>query len=264
MNNAMTLDLYQVDSFTSRQFSGNPAAVVPLQAWLPDEQMQAIALENNLSETAFFIENGETYDLRWFTPTDEVDLCGHATLASAYVLYQYLGYRGDCIRFETRSGTLTVERESGGMVMDMPASFAEAAALPEAISEALGDTPLWSGLSNYWLLQFESVQQIRDLKPDFARLLAVSDKNLIVTAAGDDCDFVSRFFAPHVGVNEDPVTGSAHCILAPFWARYLDKQELLARQLSARGGELTCTVQGDRVRLLGQCAPYLIGQIYLQ
>ena len=257
----MYLDLYQVDSFTTDIFSGNPAAVVPLKQWLPDKTLQAIAAENNLSETAFFVPEDDCYHLRWFTPVSEVELCGHATLASAYVLYNYLGYWQDIVRFSTASGELTVERGAQGLKMELPSRPAQQAVLPDVIARAIGGSPVWAGVSKNWLLQFATEQQVKALSPDFAALIAYSNKNIIVTAPGDNCDFVSRFFAPKVGVNEDPVTGSAHCTLTPYWAEKLGKETLVARQISVRGGDLVCQQLGDRVALIGNCASYLKGQI---
>jgi PhzF family phenazine biosynthesis protein len=259
----MNLDLYQVDSFTEQLFCGNPAAVVPLKQWLPDATLQAIALENNLAETAFFVSVNGGFHLRWFTPTHEVDLCGHATLASAFVLYEYLGYAHDIIRFSTLSGDLTVCRDKRGLRMDLPSRPSQQAELPDEIASAIGNKPTWSGVCNNWLLVFENEQQVKAISPDFAWLLSVSDKNVIVTAPGDHCDFVSRFFALHVGVNEDPVTGSAHCSLIPYWAERLGKDELVARQVSDRGGDLWCRLNQDRVEIVGNCVTYLKGQIFV-
>ncbi|MBL4827193.1 MAG: PhzF family phenazine biosynthesis protein [Spongiibacteraceae bacterium] len=259
----MNFDMYQLDSFSTKVFAGNPAAVVPLEQWLPDSTLQAIAMENNLSETAFFVKEAEGFHLRWFTPIDEVDLCGHATLASAYVLYHHLAYSQESIRFFTLSGELTVQRESQGLRMNLPSRPAQSCELPEEISQAVGACPQWSGASNNWLLLFANEQEVLSISPDFSQLLARSDKNVIVTAPGDNCDFVSRFFAPLCGVDEDPVTGSAHCTLAPFWAERLGKDTLLARQVSARGGQLLCQVKGDRVEIVGDCVTYLKGQIFV-
>ena len=257
------LELYQIDSFTEQLFCGNPAAVVPLDSWLPDDLMQSIALENNLSETAFFVAEGDGYHLRWFTPTDEMDLCGHATLAAAYVLFHHLNYGGDQVRFSTLSGDLVVSRDPAGLLMDFPSRPVTEQSLPDEIINALGAKPIWSGAGKNWLLLYETEQQVKALAPDFAQLLTVSDKNIIVTAISEEKgrdDFVSRFFAPHVGINEDPVTGSAHCSLIPFWAGRLGLNQLRARQVSARGGELVCTLDGDRVKMAGQCVTYMRGQ----
>ncbi len=261
----MQLPLYQIDAFARRPFTGNPAAVIPLSEWLPDHLLQAIAAENNLSETAFFVPLGaaasEDFHLRWFTPADEIDLCGHATLASAYALFEILQPGRDHVRFKTLSGTLQVSAGTGGLRMDLPARPAAAQPLPQAVAAALGVQPRWSGLARDWLLVLASEQQLRDLKPDLAALQQASKQAVIVTAAGEEVDFVSRFFAPQLGVLEDPVTGSAHCTLAPYWARQLGKQALQARQLSARQGDLHCVLDADRVFISGHCVLYLRGEI---
>jgi predicted PhzF superfamily epimerase YddE/YHI9 len=259
----MTLDFYQIDSFSDRCFGGNPAAVVPLAQWLPDDVMQAVAQENNLSETAFFVPVGDGFRLRWFTPTSEVELCGHATLASAYVLYELLDYDRPSVSFQTLSGELTVRRGDDGFAMDLPALQLTERPAPPALAEALGAAPRWSGRGKFWLLEYACEADIIALAPDFASLRLACDRNVIVTAAGEHYDFVSRFFAPHVGINEDPVTGSAHCSLTPYWAKRLGKSRLKAKQVSPRGGELECELLGDRVRITGQCVTYLQGKISL-
>lgn len=267
----MSWDIYQVDSFSDQVFGGNPAAVVPLQQWLSDELLQAIAGENNLSETAFFVREGEGFGLRWFTPQKEVALCGHATLAAAHVLFNHGDYISESCEqlvFQTLSGPLVVVKSALAngeqhLVMDFPAQPAVAKALPAAIAEALGATPQYSSMANNWLLRYASESEIKALSPDFSRLLAVSDRNVIVTAPGEDCDFVSRFFAPHVGINEDPVTGSAHCTLIPYWAQQLGKQQLLAEQVSKRGGVLQCRLEGKRVKIAGQCRTFMQGRLLL-
>lgn len=260
------LKLYQVDSFTEQLFSGNPAAVVPLQDWLPDETLQSIALENNLSETVYVVaspESSNRFHIRWFTPTHEMDLCGHATLAAAYVLYQYLGFTGDKIIFTSLGGELAVTAVGSALQMNFPSRTVTEKPFPKVLAECLGAEPIWSGVAKNWLLVYENEQQVRSICPDFNRLLVESDRNIIVTAPGDasDVDFVSRFFAPHVGVNEDPVTGSAHCSLVPYWSECLINPTLQARQVSARGGEITCTMQGNRVLLSGNCVSYMVADI---
>ena len=262
---SMRLPLFQVDAFTPRVFGGNPAAVVPLDTWLPDATLQAIALENNLSETAFFVREPAGHHLRWFTPTQEVDLCGHATLASAWVLFERLEPGLARVEFATRSGTLTVTREAGGLLaMDFPARPPTACAPPEGLTEALGARPLGTLKGSRDLLAvFDSEAEVRSLRPDMARLAALDVFAVVPTARGEDCDFVSRFFGPRVGVPEDPVTGSSHCTLVPYWARVLGKTRLLARQVSARGGELHCEAQGERVRIAGHAALYLEGTLRL-
>jgi predicted PhzF superfamily epimerase YddE/YHI9 len=259
----MRLPLYQVDAFTDRLFGGNPAAICPLQAWLPDATMQAIAAENNLSETAFFVRDGGDYALRWFTPTVEVDLCGHATLASGYVVMTYLEPQRDSVSFHTRkAGTLVVDRRADMLVMDFPARPATPVEPPPGLLTALGGTPRQVLRARDHLIVYDSAAEIAALKPDLAGLAKVDCWGVAVTAPGDDgVDFVSRFFAPAQGVPEDPATGSSHCTLTPYWAARLGKTELEARQLSRRGGALRCMLNGDRVSVAGRVALYLEGQI---
>ncbi|HEY1203313.1 MAG: PhzF family phenazine biosynthesis protein [Bryobacteraceae bacterium] len=259
----MRLPLYQIDAFTGRLFAGNPAAVCPLDQWLEASTMQAIAAENNLSETAFFVRRGDGYELRWFTPATEVDLCGHATLASAFVVFEFLEPAAEAVRFETRSGELTVRRQDGLLVMDFPARPPEPCAPDPALAAALGKAPreLWE--TRDYLAVYESEEDVRSLAPDMKALAAVGHFAVCVTAPGREADFVSRFFAPASGVPEDPVTGSAHCALAPYWSRRLGKKDLHALQVSARGGELFCHDGGDRVRIAGQAVKYLEGFISL-
>jgi PhzF family phenazine biosynthesis protein len=260
----MEIPIYQIDAFADRLFAGNPAAVCPLEAWLPDETLQAIALENNLSETAYFVplEPGH-YHIRWFTPGREVALCGHATLATAHVLFRELGFAGTRLRFESRSGELVVERDDDWLVLDFPSQPPQACETPAGLLEALGGEAqeVWFSAEDY-VVVYGSEQAIRGLQPDFSRLASVEARGVAVTAAGNGgVDFVSRFFAPRVGINEDPVTGSAHCKLTPFWSERLGKAELLARQLSPRGGELRCRLEGERVLLAGRGVSYLKGRI---
>jgi PhzF family phenazine biosynthesis protein len=257
------LDIYQVDAFTSRPFAGNPAAVVPLEAWLPDATMLNIAAENNLAETAFFVKKDGGYELRWFTPTVEMDLCGHATLASAHVLFELLGETADVLKFQTKSGLLTVETDGDLLVLDFPSRPAVGSEIPKGLIEAIGRQPKEVLKSRDYMLVYESEEDIRAIKPNFAALLEIPAHAVIVTAKGTDCDFVSRFFAPEVGVFEDPATGSAHCTLIPYWAEKLGKTELFARQLSARGGELFCKLNGDRVKIGGKAVLYMKGEIYV-
>jgi PhzF family phenazine biosynthesis protein len=260
----MNLDIFQVDAFTKKVFGGNPAAICPLNEWLPAETMQKIALENNLAETAFFVKKDDGYELRWFTPTVEMDLCGHATLASAYVLYELLGERADVLKFQTKSGLLTVEKKDDLLVLDFPSRPAVACDVPDGLIEAIGKTPKEVLKSRDYLMVYESEEEVRAIKPNFAALLEIDTHAVIVTAKGTDSDFVSRFFAPEVGVFEDPVTGSAHCTLIPYWAEKLGKTKLFARQVSARGGELFCELVGDRVRIGGNAALYLKGNIFVE
>lgn len=257
----MKLDIYQVDAFASRPFEGNPAAVCPLDAWLPDDLMQSIALENNLSETAFFVPEGEGYAIRWFTPAAEVDLCGHATLASAWVLFNRLGFAGDTVAFSSRSGPLSVSRDDALLVLDFPAQPPRPCATPPGLAEALGAEPAECLEFVDLLAVFDAPETVLSLAPDTGALAALDYRGVIVTAAADDYDFISRFFAPAVGVPEDPVTGSAHTKLAPFWAGRLGKRQLTARQASARGGDVFCALLGDRVLIAGHAAPYLEGSI---
>lgn len=255
------IPLYQIDAFTQHAFHGNPAAICPLAGWLPDESLQAIAQENNLSETAFFVPDESPLRLRWFTPASEVDLCGHATLASAFVWFRHLRPTANEVRFTTRSGELIVRRDDERLVMDFPALPAERVEVPTLAAEALGDTPIeWHHAMDH-LAVFPTEAQVRNLRPDFRRLCDLDARGLIVTAPGGDCDFVSRFFAPKELVDEDPVTGSAHCILTPYWSERLNKREFFARQVSARGGELWCTHAGDRVIIAGHAVEYLTGTI---
>lgn len=263
----MTLPLYQVDAFASQPFAGNPAAIMPLQAWLPGETMQAIAAENNLAETAFLVAtpggDGD-YLIRWFTPTVEVALCGHATLAAAHVVYAHLGHTRADIRFTTLSaGTLVVSRDAVGRInLDFPAYHVAPAALP-GLAEALGAVPqavLHHG--GYWLARFADAAAVAALAPDMAALKRL-DAQVMATAPGTDCDFVSRFFAPSVGIDEDPVTGSAHCRLIPYWAAELGKTALFARQISRRGGELWCHLRGDRVDMAGHAIEVMRGAFLL-
>lgn len=259
----MQLKLYQVDAFTSRRFGGNPAAVCPLDDWLEDGQMQAIAAENNLSETAFFVPRGEDYAIRWFTPANEVKLCGHATLASAYVVLNRLRSQADAVRFDSHSGELIVRRRGDGLLeLDFPARPPRPlASPPPGLLAALHiDAEAVLDQDDYLVIVRRETDVAR-VAPDFAGLMQLERRAVIVSAPGDDCDFVSRFFAPKVGVPEDPVTGSAHCILIPYWAARLGRQTLRARQISARGGELFCSLGGDRVRIAGGAVLYLEGEI---
>jgi PhzF family phenazine biosynthesis protein len=259
----MEILLYQVDAFTSDLFGGNPAAVCPLNEWLPDETLQAIAAENNLSETAYFLGGEGRYHLRWFTPTTEVDLCGHATLASAHVVLNLLETSRNSVVFETRSGDLKVQREGEMLAMDLPAKPPSPAEPPEGLLEALGGDPLEVLKADYWLVVYGSEADVRALAPDMVRLRAASETPVIVSAVGDEVDFVSRFFAPGYGIPEDPVTGSAHCTLIPFYGLRLSKPTLHARQVSARGGELFGLPWEDKVRLSGHSVLYLTGRIHL-
>jgi PhzF family phenazine biosynthesis protein len=255
------IPIYQVDAFAACLFGGNPAAVCPLEEWPEDHVMQSIAAENNLAETAFFLRHGDPHALRWFTPTLEVDLCGHATLASAFVVFEYLDRAARAVRFSTRSGELLVRRENDLLAMDFPARPPRQCEPDAALAAALGRTPseLWE--SRDYMAVYNSEDDVRALAPDIKALAAVGHFAVIATAPGRSSDFVSRFFAPASGVDEDPVTGSAHCTLVPFWARRLGKPELHAFQVSARGGELFCRDHGGRVEIAGRAVPYLEGYI---
>ncbi len=259
----MRLEIYQIDAFASRPFTGNPAAVVPLEAWLADDVMQAIAMENNLAETAFFVREGDGYGLRWFTPTVEMDLCGHATLASGYVIFEILGTDQSTLRFQTRSGELTVEKKGERYVLDFPSRPGIASDAPPGLIEAIGAEPKEILKSRDYMLVYENEADVLAIKPDFNALMKIDTHAAIVTAKGDSSDFVSRFFAPEVGVPEDPVTGSAHCTLIPYWAEKLGKNELFARQVSTRGGELFCELVSDRVKIGGNAVLYMKGEIYV-
>jgi PhzF family phenazine biosynthesis protein len=265
------LSIYQIDAFADALFAGNPAAVIPLDAWLPDEVMQAIAAENALSETAFFVPEDEGFRLRWFTPTVEVPLCGHATLASAYVLFKHLDFAGETIFFETLSGPLRVHRGGDGLLtLDFPAHPAPPMPVPADVAAAVGAEPVGALAGRSPVLVFETAEEVLDLAPDLPALartsIARGEPGVIVTApgpAGSDVDFVSRCFFPAEGIDEDPVTGSAHTVLVPWWAGRLGKTELVARQASARGGTLWCRLAGERVEISGRCVDYLRGEISL-
>lgn len=260
----MELPLYQIDAFTSRVFAGNPAAVCPLEAWLPDATMQAIAAENNLSETAYFVREKGGYRIRWFTPAVEVDLCGHATLASGYLLLTRLTPDADAVEFASLSGPLRVTRSGKLLALDFPARSVEPAPILDALARALSVPPaaLYKTGKRCFAV-YETAAQIRMLKPDMAALAALAPDGIAVTAPDSDYDFVSRFFAPSKGIPEDPVTGSTHTTLIPFWAERLGKTTMRAAQLSARGGELHCRLAGDRVEIAGEAVLYMEGRIFL-
>jgi PhzF family phenazine biosynthesis protein len=258
----MKIPIYQVDAFTENIFSGNPAAVCPLDSWLPDELMQKIAMENNLSETAFFVRTGNTFEIRWFTPGTEVDLCGHATLASAHVLFNHLGYEEDIIFLQSKSGNLRVKNEDELLVLDFPAGFYESITTPSKLTKALGREPLEAGKAlDFLMAVYYDEKFIENLKPDFQLLKELPYHAIIVTSASKKVDFVSRMFAPSIGIDEDPVTGSAHTILTPYWSHKLGKVSMHARQISARGGDLYCKISGDRVEIGGKAVTYLVGEI---
>lgn len=263
----MELTLFQVDAFTDRVFAGNPAAVVPLTEWLPDTDLQAMALENNLAETAYFIPmpDDPRYDfhLRWFTPKIEVDLCGHATLATASVLYRELGWREDEIRFKAKAGDLIVRKRKDMFELDFPARLPVAEEPPEGFVQALGTAPLEFYKAKKFMAVLENEASVRDVQPDLDFIAAMLGDGLIVTSKGDSADCVSRYFAPHAGIPEDPVTGSAHCTIVPYWAEKLGRKDLHARQISARGGDLYCTMVDDRVLMAGQAVLYMKGIVHV-
>ncbi len=259
----MKLKLYQIDSFADNVFKGNPAAVVPLgNKWLKDSVMQHIAAENNLSETAFYIKKGSKFHIRWFTPLKEVALCGHATLASAYAEFFIRKNKSDFIVFDSQSGELKVKKDGKKLVMDFPADKIKKITAPKSLAGCLNKTPveIYEGSFDYMLV-FKTEKEIREMKPDFLKMASINTRGIIVTAPGKKSDFVSRFFAPAFGINEDPVTGSAHTALTPYWSKRLNKKSLTARQLSKRGGILWCEDKGVRVQIAGSAVLYLKGTI---
>jgi PhzF family phenazine biosynthesis protein len=260
-----TIDIYQIDAFAIRLFTGNPAAVCVLNEWLSVSVMQKIAMENNLSETAFIVRESNEWSIRWFTPETEVDLCGHATLASAFVVLTILHPENNTVVFRSQKmGNLTVRKKADMLELDFPSDTLKTCLLPETVEISLGKAPLecFSGRSDYLLL-YASEADILNLKPDFRKLAHAGARGIIVTAPGTDVDFVSRFFAPQVGINEDPVTGSAHTALTPFWSARLGKLSMKARQLSDRRGYLECTLQGERTLISGHAFLYFKGEIFI-
>ena len=260
----MSLPVYQVDAFTERAFAGNPAAVMPLPEWLPDTTLQAIAMEHNLAETAFFVPQGRDFHLRWFTPTVEMPLCGHATLASAYIVLNELDRARDNVVFHTKSGALTVTRDGPRLTMDFPARKSEPAPDSEvpAVAEALGAKVLHLRRGFNYMAVLESEDVVRDLAPNLSKIEALPF-DVIVTARGATADFVSRAFLPSIGIPEDPVTGGAHCTLVPYWSQVMERKTFFARQLSKRGGELWLRLDGDRVKLSGNAVLTLTGQMHV-
>ena len=261
----MKLPFFQVDAFTSEVFKGNPAAVCLLESWLDDALLQGIAAENNLSETAFLVPRSKgQFDLRWFTPALEVDLCGHATLASAYVIFTFLDQELTSVEFDTASGRLSVAKSDDLLAMDFPTRAPHQVECPALLPEALGAKPVEVHASRDLLAVFENESIVKSITPDFDKLNQIKDTfAVMVSAPGDNCDFVSRFFAPKAGISEDPVTGSAHCTLIPYWAKQLGKSKLHAWQVSKRGGELFCELLDDRVRIAGHSVLYAKGEIYI-
>lgn len=259
----MTRPIYQVDAFTSKLFGGNPAAVCPLQEWLPDEMMQKLAAEKNLSETAFFVPDGDGFHLRWFTPEYEIDLCGHATLATAFVVFTQLNYQKDTIRFKSKSGILEVSRKGDLIELNFPSRMPQPCEAPEALLNGLSHPPAKVLKSRDYFAVYEDESVIKQIIPDYNYLNQLDTIGVIVTAASKDVDFVSRFFVPNSVIGEDPVTGSAHCNLIPYWAKELGKSKLHAKQLSAREGELFCEDKGDRVAMAGNAVLYMKGEYYI-
>ena len=261
----MDIPIYQVDAFTDKLFSGNPAAVCPLNAWLPDPVMQHIASENNLAETAFVVMENHGYRIRWFTPAVEVDLCGHATLAAAHVLFHHGNEGDESVTFNSRSGPLTVTRRNDLLTLDFPADTLSPVPLTADLTAAFSLKPVqaFRGKTDY-LLVYESEKQIKDLVPNLSMISTVKARGIIVTARGNEVDFVSRFFAPQSGVNEDPVTGSAHTTLIPYWADVLHKSDMDAIQCSARTGRLGCRLRGDRVEISGKAKTFMVGTILME
>lgn len=260
----MKLKIYQIDAFSDQLFSGNPAAVCILDAWLEEDLMQKIASENNLSETAFAVKDNDIYEIRWFTPAIEVDLCGHATLATAFVLFNHHEISGNKIEFYSKwSGDLSVEKSNNGLLtLDFPVDKMNEIETIAELNQAIGKTPIKTlkGKTDYMLV-YSSQDEIENIAPDFVKLAGYEGRGTIITAKGNDCDFVSRFFAPQSGINEDPVTGSAHTSLTPFWSNELNKTKLTAKQLSERVGNLTCELVGERVKISGKAVEYMVGKL---
>jgi PhzF family phenazine biosynthesis protein len=262
----MKINIYQIDAFTESVFGGNPAAVCILDNWIDDKLMQNIAAENNLSETAFAVKKNNTYEIRWFTPTVEIDLCGHATLATAFVLFRYVETNETTIEFYShRSGDLNVSlKTNGNLTLNFPQNIAKKTEENLALNKALGKVAKETFKSTFdYMLVYGSQKEIEALEPDLSALSKIKTRGVMVTAPGDNVDFVSRFFAPASGIDEDPVTGSAHCTLTPYWNNKLKKDILTAKQVSKRGGDLICQLDGDRVKISGKCALYMIGEIHI-
>jgi len=259
----MIIKQYQVDAFASRNFEGNPAAVCPLEKWLEDSVMQSIAEENNLSETAFFVPTAKGFHLRWFTPIREVNLCGHATLATAHVIFDILGFMNNSIIFETRSGELIVQKAGHQLQMDFPANPPKPCPAPGTLIKALGQKPIEVLAADDYIVVYESEEVIRSINPDMYLLSQIDLRCVVITSPGIDFDFVSRCFGPKYGIPEDPVTGSSHCELAPYWAKKLGKMELSARQVSKRGGNVACELADNRVLLKGNAITVMETNIIL-
>ncbi len=257
----MKINVYQVDAFANKPFEGNPAAICPLQAWLPEQTMQALAAENNLSETAFFVPEGDGFALRWFTPQTEVDLCGHATLAAAYVLFEELDYQGEEVQFSTKSGALSVMRDGDSLRMDFPAQPPLPFELPMSLVQAFSATPEDCLKFADIVAVFSSEELVRNAEPDMLLLAKLDCRGIIITAESTEYDFIARWFGPRTGINEDPVTGSAFTQLVPYWANRLGKKKFRAKQVSERGGEVTCELAGNRVLISGKAVVFMRGII---
>lgn len=255
--------MYQIDAFSDKLFGGNPASIVPLESWLSEELMQNIAMENNLSETAFFVKEEQNYHIRWFTPTTEVKLCGHATLASAFVIFNYIEPNLQQVTFDSKSGELKVAKDGEFLTMDFPMQKPIKTKKPEIFKEAFGVEPIEVLKNEDYLVIFENEEVIKSIKPNFEKLKRLDLRGVIISAKGNDVDFVSRLFAPNFGIDEDPVTGSAHTELTPYWAEKLNKNRLFAKQVSKRGGELICEIDGDRVKISGKAVEFMQAEITL-
>lgn len=259
----MQLPIYTVDAFTGKIFSGNPAAICPLQQWLPAEIMQQLATENNLSETAFFVKENDQYHIRWFTPEYEIDLCGHATLASAFVLFNYLDHKEDTIHFTCKSGLLEVKKKADLIELNFPSRMPLPVKIPEKLFQGFNMSPVLALKSRDYFFVYDKEEDVKNIVPDFIILNQFDCIGIIVTAKGNEVDFVSRFFVPNSVIGEDPVTGSSHCSLIPYWSRELGKEVLTAKQLSKRGGDLLCAFKGDRVTMAGNAVLYMKGEYFL-
>lgn len=260
----MKLDIFQIDAFSEKQFEGNPAAVIPLEEWLPDSVMQTIAEENNLSETAFFVPTESGYHIRWFTPNKEVKLCGHATLASAYVLFNILGYKEKTLSFDSLSGELLVSKANNLLSLDFPAQPPETCSTPELLTTGLGKAPLECLKHDDYVAVFENEEEVLSITPNHEALKKLELRGVIATAPSSEFDFIARFFAPKFGIPEDPVTGSAYTQLMPYWSGKLGKSKLRAKQVSSRGGKLLCESKGDRVLISGSAVTYMAGSIEIK
>ena len=260
----MKISIYQIDAFAEKAFEGNPAAICPLSEWLPDEVMQSIAEENNLSETAFFVPTEDGFHIRWFTPVAEVDLCGHATLASAYVIFTYLGFRENTINFQSKSGLLKVVQNDGLLVMDFPSQPPTPCQTPDEIVRAFKNTPVQCLKSEDYIVVFDNENEVISAQPYFDALSKLGLRGVAITAKSNKYDFIARFFAPKYGVNEDPVTGSAYTQLIPYWSNTIGITKLRAKQVSSRGGEIICELAGNRVSIAGRAVTYLAGEIEIK